>query len=93
MPSIRLLKETAYFVKPSSSSTTSRFWDIKASKIREIEQKAAYLLLPAWWGMVDFSSKEEYIRLMLLRRDYLKVCWNMAFLLEIGRYSIYLGSR
>ena len=49
MPSIRLLKETAYFVKPSSSSTTSRFWDIKASKIREIEQKAAYsslLLLP-----------------------------------------------
>ena len=91
MPSIRLLKETAYFVKPSST-TTSRFWYIKASKIREIEQKAAYLLLPAWWGMVDFSSKEEYIRL-LLRRDYLKVCWNMAFLLEIGRYSIYLGSR
>ena len=33
MPSIRLLKETAYFVKPS------RIWDIKASKIREIEQK------------------------------------------------------
>ena len=91
MPSIRLLKETAYFVKPSST-TTSRFWYIKASKIREIEQKAAYLLLPAWWVVVDFSSKEEYIRL-LLRRDYLKVCWNMAFLLEIGRYSIYLGSR
>ena len=83
MPSIRLLKETAYFVKPSST-TTSRFWYIKASKIREIEQKAAYLLLPAWWGVVDFSSKEEYIRLLLAAEGLSK---------SLLKHGLFIGNR